>query len=169
MPDDRYDVSDSDFAKRRRESRVKRKEAAFEEEHKDRLDKIRRGEPVPLPPPPDEVPGPPPKDFEAVPTPTDDQRAEVARRAMAYKKNEFNHADVLDGLTVLVNGCAVLEDCIGIRVSESGKGLLVSSPNLTKADWFPVSGIHDDSDVFKVGTEGRLILEAWAAKKRGWE
>lgn len=35
--------------------------------------------------------------------------------------------------------------------------------------WIPKSIIHDDSEVFKAGTTGRLIIPEWLAKAKGLE
>ena len=34
--------------------------------------------------------------------------------------------------------------------------------------WWPKSVIHDDSEVYDLGHEGRLVVKHWAAVKRGW-
>ena len=34
--------------------------------------------------------------------------------------------------------------------------------------WFPNSQVHDDSEVYKEGQEGQLIITDWLAEKRGW-
>lgn len=36
-----------------------------------------------------------------------------------------------------------------------------------KEVWIPQSVIHDDSDVYKMGTEGTLIIHEWFAIKKG--
>jgi hypothetical protein len=33
--------------------------------------------------------------------------------------------------------------------------------------WIPLSQIHDDSEVYKMGTKGTLIITEWLAKKKG--
>lgn len=33
--------------------------------------------------------------------------------------------------------------------------------------WIPISQIHDDSEVYRMGTEGVLIITRWLAKKKG--
>lgn len=35
--------------------------------------------------------------------------------------------------------------------------------------WIPKSQIHDDSEVHKAGTSGRLIIPEWLAAKKGLE
>lgn len=35
--------------------------------------------------------------------------------------------------------------------------------------WVPKSQIDEDSEVWKGGQEGRLVVTAWLARKKGWE
>jgi hypothetical protein len=35
--------------------------------------------------------------------------------------------------------------------------------------WVPKSQVHDDSEVYKSGTEGNLIISRWLAEKEGLE
>jgi hypothetical protein len=35
--------------------------------------------------------------------------------------------------------------------------------------WIPKSQIHDNSEVYKKGHEGDLIVTSWLAKQQGWE
>lgn len=35
--------------------------------------------------------------------------------------------------------------------------------------WVPQSQVHDDSDVWKEGQEGELVVTSWYAKKEGWD
>jgi hypothetical protein len=35
--------------------------------------------------------------------------------------------------------------------------------------WIPKTQIHDDSDVHKAGTEGKLIISTWIAQEKGIE
>jgi hypothetical protein len=37
-----------------------------------------------------------------------------------------------------------------------------------KKFWIPQSVIHDDSEVYKAGTEGSLVVKYWFAEKEGW-
>lgn len=34
--------------------------------------------------------------------------------------------------------------------------------------WVPKSQIHDDSETYKSGTNGTLIVTQWFAEQRGW-
>jgi hypothetical protein len=35
--------------------------------------------------------------------------------------------------------------------------------------WIPRSQIEDDSEVYKKGTDGALIVSDWLAKQKGWQ
>ena len=35
--------------------------------------------------------------------------------------------------------------------------------------WIPKSQVHDDSEVYKKGDEGKLVVTKWFATKQGWE
>lgn len=171
MTADRFSNDDRDYAARRKAKRHEAEVSAqaestrrMLEENKDRVEAFASGAPPPIPvfgPP-----GPPPS-LPAV------NRAARFNNHSANKRevtpDHYVPAEVLGGMTILPNGVAVLEACTGVRLSASKAGLLVSSPNLSKPDWFPVSGINDDSDCYEPGTTGNLILEPWVAKKRGWE
>ncbi len=39
--------------------------------------------------------------------------------------------------------------------------------NVTNQMWVPKSVIHDDSEVYKAGTDGQLIVKLWWAEKEG--
>jgi hypothetical protein len=54
---------------------------------------------------------------------------------------------------------------------ETEMAILVESPNLDTVEnkaWVPKSVISDDSEVYKAGTEGQLIVSEWWAEKAGW-
>jgi len=34
--------------------------------------------------------------------------------------------------------------------------------------WIPQSQIHDDSEVWKSGQDGEVVVTLWFAEKRGW-
>lgn len=34
--------------------------------------------------------------------------------------------------------------------------------------WIPKSQIHDDSEVWKLGQKGKLVIFKWLAEKKGW-
>jgi hypothetical protein len=61
-----------------------------------------------------------------------------------------------------------IEDCTCIR--ETRKACLIRVPGTGKAPaevWVPKSVIHDDSEVYKEGDRGTLIVARWFAEKEG--
>jgi len=60
-----------------------------------------------------------------------------------------------------------IQGCKGIVVSKNGKNLLCSCDSWDKDEWIARSVIHDDSEVYKEGTKGTLILPRWYANKLG--
>lgn len=50
---------------------------------------------------------------------------------------------------------------------ETEKAVLVIFPGL-KEVWIPQAAIHDDSEVWKQGHIGKLVICAWFARARGW-
>lgn len=54
-------------------------------------------------------------------------------------------------------------------VRSSDKALLVSIPEHDdgKPIWIPQSHIHDDSEVYKEGTSGTLVISEWIATEKG--
>lgn len=64
-----------------------------------------------------------------------------------------------------------IEKCKAIRSTK--RALLVDSDffesNEDKREiWIPQSQIHEDSEVYKNGDEGKLVVVEWFAEKRGW-
>lgn len=53
-------------------------------------------------------------------------------------------------------------------VHEKGKAILVEAPDFDEPQWIPQSQVTDDSEVWKPGTEGTLIVTDWLAEKEGW-
>lgn len=51
---------------------------------------------------------------------------------------------------------------------ETEKAVLVIFPG-AKEVWVPQKAIHDDSEVWKKGQLGKLVVCAWFARARGWE
>ena len=37
-----------------------------------------------------------------------------------------------------------------------------------KEFWVPQSTVHDDSEVYKEGDSGKLVVQLWFAEKNGW-
>lgn len=61
---------------------------------------------------------------------------------------------------------ARLEDCTCTREAASGKALLVEIQG-GRSEWIPTSQIHADSEVYKVGDTGTLVIPEWLATKKG--
>lgn len=54
-----------------------------------------------------------------------------------------------------------------VRATE--KAILVEVSELEGEEfWVPQSVVHDDSEVWKVGDEGTLVVEYWWARKKGF-
>lgn len=39
----------------------------------------------------------------------------------------------------------------------------------TKEVWIPQSAVHDDSEIWKQGDAGKLVVCHWFARARGWD
>ena len=50
----------------------------------------------------------------------------------------------------------------------TAKAILVTAPELKGEVWIPQSAVHDDSEVWKPGQEGRLVVLEWFAEKEHW-
>jgi hypothetical protein len=61
-----------------------------------------------------------------------------------------------------------IENAKCVKQTDNG-GLLIEAPDFDEPTWIPQKGVHEDSEVYKVGTEGVLIVEDWLAEARGWE
>ncbi len=48
------------------------------------------------------------------------------------------------------------------------KAILVVFPR-DREVWIPQKGVHDDSEVWRKGDRGQLVVCAWFARARGWE
>jgi len=48
------------------------------------------------------------------------------------------------------------------------KAVLVEAPDFDEAEWIPFSAIHDDSEVYKDGDSGDLLIKGSWAEKKGW-
>jgi len=53
-------------------------------------------------------------------------------------------------------------------IQETSQAILVESPELDEAEWIPQSQVEDESEVYRKGDEGVLIISDWLAEKRGW-
>jgi hypothetical protein len=55
-----------------------------------------------------------------------------------------------------------------ICIKETEKAILVEGHSLPDGEmWIPKSVVHHDSEVFKLGEEGALVVFEWFAKKEG--
>lgn len=61
-----------------------------------------------------------------------------------------------------------VEDAVCIRESDSGKAILVRAPVFEEPEWIAKSQITEDSEVYKTGTSGTLIVTEWLAEQKGW-
>lgn len=61
------------------------------------------------------------------------------------------------------------EKCVVVRETE--KALLVNFPLAEgiHETWIAKSQIHDDSEVYEKGTEGKLVISEWLAKEKNIE
>lgn len=57
------------------------------------------------------------------------------------------------------------ENVEGLRLSPSGQALLVDVDG--DCVWIPCSQISDDSEVYKPGDVGELIIPQWLAEEKG--
>lgn len=54
--------------------------------------------------------------------------------------------------------------CIYVK----GAAILVEAPIFDEPQWIPFSQVDEDSEVYKKGDEGVLIVSDWLAEKEGW-
>lgn len=52
--------------------------------------------------------------------------------------------------------------------AESDHAILVDSAVLDEAVWVPNSQVNHDSEVYRVGDSGDLVVSSWFADKKGW-
>ncbi len=53
-------------------------------------------------------------------------------------------------------------------LQESDKAIQVVLLDTGDVKWVPKSVIHDDSEVFKVGDSGKLVILRWFAEREKW-
>jgi len=53
-------------------------------------------------------------------------------------------------------------------IRESDKAILVEASDFDEPQWIPKSQVTDESEVYKPGTDGVLIITDWWAEKQGW-
>jgi hypothetical protein len=59
-----------------------------------------------------------------------------------------------------------IEDCKAVGSTEMG--IWVSCPDWDKEEFVPQSKIDDDSNLWKEGDEGALVVDGWLADQRKW-
>ena len=52
-------------------------------------------------------------------------------------------------------------------IAETDNAIRVSAPEIGTA-WIPKNQVHYDSEVFKLGGKGELVVSQWFAEQRGW-
>lgn len=60
-----------------------------------------------------------------------------------------------------------IENAEILHMTDKG-GVLVTAPMFDGNEWIPYSVIHDDSEVYRKGDTGTLIIEKWFAVKQEW-
>ncbi len=58
-----------------------------------------------------------------------------------------------------------IKNCVIKHTTLKG-GVLVLLPT-GKEVWIPLASIHDDSEIWKTGDSGTLIVAAWVAEQKG--
>lgn len=53
-------------------------------------------------------------------------------------------------------------------VAQTDKAICVRAPDLDGQVWIPQSQVHEDSEVWKEGQSGKLVVNEWWAEKEGW-
>jgi hypothetical protein len=51
--------------------------------------------------------------------------------------------------------------------AETKKAVCVAVRNMGGKTWIPKSALHDNSEVYKKGDSGKLVVHVWWAKLRG--
>lgn len=67
-----------------------------------------------------------------------------------------------------VTGEEVIEVIRDTKAYKKPGALLVKTSS-GKEMWVPHSVIHEDSEVYEMGTSGKLIVFEWFANKEGWD
>ena len=53
-------------------------------------------------------------------------------------------------------------------VKDTGKAILVNAPEFNEDVWIPQSQVDDNSEIWKEGESGDLLVTDWFAEKQGW-
>jgi len=54
-------------------------------------------------------------------------------------------------------------------IHETQDAILVKSENLDEDTWIPQSQVQAESEVWKNGQKGDLVVSEWFARKKGWD
>lgn len=60
-----------------------------------------------------------------------------------------------------------LENVTALRATEKALLCRIPDGNAKRELWVPLSMITDDSEVFKEGHEGQLVVKGWFAEREG--
>lgn len=63
-------------------------------------------------------------------------------------------------------GTVEFENARALRANQQETALLVKLEDRDEPVWFPQSQIDQDSEVFKQGDEGRLVVSEWIATEK---
>lgn len=55
-----------------------------------------------------------------------------------------------------------------VIVASTDDAICVEAPEFDEDMWIPNSQVHEDSEVWKKGQEGDLVVTEWWADKKGW-
>lgn len=62
-----------------------------------------------------------------------------------------------------------IEDCKAVAETDLALRVTgVHSDDPSRAEWMPKSVVHEDSEVYTKGNEGKLVVKTWFAKREGW-
>ena len=53
-------------------------------------------------------------------------------------------------------------------VKGTGKAIFVEAPELGEGTWIPSSQVDEDSEIWKEGEFGDLLVTDWFAEQQGW-
>ena len=68
------------------------------------------------------------------------------------------------------HGCKVVKETEKAINVEATKGVFKQRDNgyRSRFAWLPKSVIHDDSEIWEEGQEGKLVVPNWFAEKENW-
>lgn len=71
-----------------------------------------------------------------------------------------------------IKDCVVVHSTVTYAVRDviaDGGALLVSAPFFPDGEaWVPYNCVHEDSEVYRKGDHGTLLVKDWWAEKKGW-